>query len=162
MNLLRIALGTSNPDVRITIQHISINPTVSATISYQIVSNTEGIKQQELTIDGQQYAAWGNDDTIIYHIICARHNLQYVPYVEPEFYEEAFVYKNEQGEIVTQTIRKPNPSYIYPPVPTPTTTEPTTTETTTTEPTTTEPTTTEPTTTEPTTTEPTTTEPTTN
>jgi hypothetical protein len=129
MNLLRIALGTSNPDVRITIQHISINPTVSATISYQIVSNTEGIKQQELTIDGQQYAAWGNDDTIIYHIICARHNLQYVPYVEPEFYEEAFVYKNEQGEIVTETIRRPNPNYVPPPPPL-TPTEPAPTETT--------------------------------
>jgi len=126
MNLLRIALGTSNPDVTITIQHISINPTVSATICYQIVSNIEGIKQQELTIDGQQYAAWGNDDTIIYHIICARHNLQYVPYVEPKFYEEAFVYKNDQGELVRETIRKPNPNYVLP-TPTPTSTETATT-----------------------------------
>lgn len=112
MSLLRIILGTSNPDVRIAIQHISINPTVSATIKYQVVSNTEGIKDAEITIDGQQYAAWGTDDTIIYHVLCARHNLQYVPYVEPEFYEEAYVYKNDQGEVVTETIRKPNPNYV--------------------------------------------------
>jgi hypothetical protein len=114
MSLLRVILGTSNPDVRIALQYISINPTVSATIKYQIVSNTEGIKDYEITIDGQQYSAWGTDDTIIYHIICARHNLRYVPYVEPEFYEEVFVYKNNVGEIVSELIRKPNPNYVRP------------------------------------------------
>jgi hypothetical protein len=114
MSLLRIILGTSNPDVRIALQYISINPTVSATIKYQLVSNTEGIKDCEITIDGQQYSAWGADDTIVYHIICARHNLQFVPYVEPEFYEEAFVYKNDVGEIVSELIRKPNPNYVRP------------------------------------------------
>ena len=114
MSLLRIILGTSNPDVRIALQYININPTVSATIKYQLVSNTEGIKDCEITIDGLQYSAWGTDDTIVYHIICARHNLQFVPYVEPEFYEEAFVYKNDVGEIVSEMIRKPNPKYVRP------------------------------------------------
>lgn len=111
MSLLKLILGTSNPDVRIVLQHISINPTVGATINYQIVSNTEGISDRVITIDGQQYAVWGADDTIIYHIICARHNLQYVPYIEPEFYEEAFVYKNDKGEIECKTIKKPNPKF---------------------------------------------------
>jgi len=114
MSLLKIILGTSNPDVRIALQYININPTVSATIKYQLVSNTEGIKDCDITIDGLQYAAWGTDDTIVYHIICARHNLQFVPYVEPEFYEEAFVYKNELGEFVSEMIRKPNPKYVMP------------------------------------------------
>jgi hypothetical protein len=112
MSLLRTVLGTSVPGVKIAVQHISINPTISATINYQIVSNTEGIKDHAITIDGQQYAAWGTDDTIIYHIICARHNIEYVPYVEPEFYDEVFVFKNEQGEIVRETIRKSNPNYV--------------------------------------------------
>jgi len=114
MSLLKIILGTSNSDVRIALQHVNINPTVGATIKYQLISNIDGIKDYETIIEGQQYSVWGTDDTIIYHIICARHNLQYVPYVEPEFFEEAFVYKNELGEIVSETIRKPNPNYIVP------------------------------------------------
>ena len=124
MSLLRTVLGTSVPGVKIAVQHISINPTISATINYQIVSNTEGIKDHAITIDGPQYAAWGVDDTIIYHIICARHNMQYVQYVEPEFYDEAFVFKNEQGEIVREMIRKPNPNYVSPSTLTPAETTP--------------------------------------
>jgi hypothetical protein len=66
-------------------------------------------------MDGEQYACWGTDDTILYHILCARHNVQYKPYVEPEFYEEVVVWKDEEtGEVKSKMIQKPNPKYIPP------------------------------------------------
>jgi hypothetical protein len=110
--MLRLILGTSDAGVKIAVKSVSIHPTVSATINYQHISNTTGVTDYEFVIDGQQYGAWANDDTIIYHIICARHNLQYVPYVEPQYYNEAFIYKNAQGQFVTETIQKPNPYYV--------------------------------------------------
>jgi len=114
MSMLRVMLGTSAPGIRIAIKNIIINPTVSATINYQHISNTTGITDHEFVIDGQQYASWGTDDTLIFHIICARHNVQYVPYVEQQFYQEALIYKNAQGQFVTETIQKANPSYVPP------------------------------------------------
>ena len=110
----RLMLGTSTAGIRIAIKNISINPTVSATINYQHISNTTGVTDHEFVIDGQQYAAWGADDTLIFHIICGRHNVQYVPYVEQQYYQEALIYKNAQGEFVTETIQKANPSYVPP------------------------------------------------
>ena len=110
--MLRLILGTNNPNVRIDLQSISITPTKSATIKYQLISTSDGINDHTLIIDGQQYAVWGTDDTIIYNIICARHNLTYVPYVEPQFYEEVLVYKNEQGQFITENIQKQNPNYV--------------------------------------------------
>ena len=109
--MLKLILGTNDPNVRIDIQSISITPTQSATIKYTLIS-LSGLQPQEIVIDGEQYAQWGTDDTIIYHIVCARHKLEYVPYVEPQFYEEVFVYKNDQGLLVTENIQKPNPNYV--------------------------------------------------
>jgi hypothetical protein len=112
--MIRRIIGTSAAGVKIALQSISIDPTISATIHYQYISNTDGIKNYEFIIDGQQYREWGADDTIIYHIVCARHNLTYVPYVEPQYYDEVMVYKNPQGQFVTKTIQRQNPNYVTP------------------------------------------------
>lgn len=112
--MIRRILGTSAAGVKIVLQCINVDPTISATINYQYISVSEGIKNFEFVIEGEQYKEWGADDTIIYHIVCARHNLTYVPYIEPEYYDEVIVYKNPQGQFVTQTIQRKNPNYVAP------------------------------------------------
>jgi predicted HAD superfamily phosphohydrolase len=63
-------------------------------------------------MEGEQYSKWGVDDTILYHIICARHKLQYKPFVEPEFIDEAIVYRDEATrEMKCDHIKIPNPKY---------------------------------------------------
>ena len=63
-------------------------------------------------MDGEQYAQWGNDDTVIYHLLCARHKLQYKPFEEPEFFEEVNVWRDkETGEMKSKMIKRPNPKY---------------------------------------------------
>jgi len=37
----------------------------------------------------------GTDDTIIYHLLCLRHGLEYKPYKKPEFFEEVNVWRDE-------------------------------------------------------------------
>lgn len=111
--MLRCILRTYTEGVKIAIESISINPTISATIKYKYLKVNQPIENYEYVMDGEQYARWGNDDTILYHILCARHNVQYKPFVEPEFLEEIVVSKDEQtGEMKSEIIRKPNPKYV--------------------------------------------------
>jgi hypothetical protein len=110
--MLRLTLGTSSPTKQIILQSITVTPTKSATIKYTLISDNFPT-DNEYIMDGEQYARWGTDDTIIYHILCMRHGLTYQPYVEPEFFEEAIVWRNEEtGEIRSEIIRKPNPKYV--------------------------------------------------
>ncbi len=119
--MLKIILGTTEGP-RIDLQHISINPTVSATVRYVLIMPT-GNEHYEITIEGEQYALWGNDDTILFHLLCARHGLHYKPYEEPEFFEEVLVWKDEAtGEMKNKIVQYPNPKYVAPapePAPTP-------------------------------------------
>jgi hypothetical protein len=63
-------------------------------------------------VEGEQYKRWGSDDTIIFHLLCAKHKLRYKAYVEPEFFEEVMVSANQEtGEMKYETIRYPNPKY---------------------------------------------------
>jgi hypothetical protein len=63
-------------------------------------------------VEGEQYKRWGSDDTIIFHLLCAKHKLRYKPYVEPEFFEEVMVSANQEtGEMKYETIRYPNPKF---------------------------------------------------
>jgi len=49
----------------------------------------------------------GTDDTIIYHLLCLRHGLEYKPY------EEVNVWRDEAtGEIKSERMNKPNPNYV--------------------------------------------------
>ena len=110
--MLRLILGTATKGVKIALSEININPTISATIKYQVVSHDRGIVEHEYIMSGEQYSKWGTDDTIIYHIICAKHNLQYKPYIEPQTFTEAIIYKDEQtGEMLTKMVDVPNPRY---------------------------------------------------
>ena len=110
--MLKLILGTTTPFVKIALQEVNINPTISATIKYQVISNDRGIENNEYIMSGEQYSKWGTDDTLIYHIICAKHNLQYKPYIEPPTFTEAIIYKDEQtGEILTKVVEVPNPRY---------------------------------------------------
>ena len=110
---LKIKIGTENPDVYLYLESIFINPEKSATISYTV----KDIKRGQLTrynyeMDGEQYKKWGNDDTIIYHLLCIKHGYQYVPYVEPEFFEEVNVWRDEAtGEMKSEMIKRPNPLF---------------------------------------------------
>ena len=172
--MLNIILGTTTEGVKIAVQSIFIDPCKSATIKYKFITINKSVEQHEYIMDGEQYSRWGTDDTILYHILCARHNVQYRPFVEPEFLEEVIVWKDEAtNEIKSEVVKKSNPKYVSPstptpaeptptpaePTPTPTEPTPTPAEPTPAEPTPThpEPTPTEPT---PTPTEPTPTEPT--
>ena len=110
--MLRLILGTTTPGVKIALLEVNINPTVSATIKYQVVSHNKGIEDNEYIMCGEQYSKWGTDDTLIYHIICAKHNLQYKPYIEPPTFSEVIIYKDEQtGEMLNKTVEVPNPRY---------------------------------------------------
>ena len=105
-----LTLGTAEGAV-IHLKTIIVQPCVSATITYGLYMNGGS---QELThvVEGEQYKRWGNDDTIIYHLLCAKHKLHYKPYVEPEFFEEVMVSADEAtGEMKYETIRYPNPNY---------------------------------------------------
>ena len=108
---LFVILGTEE-GAKIHLQNISIDPCNSATITYKLITID---REEQLThvIKDEQYRRWGNDDTIIFHLLCARHGLQYKPYVEPEFFEEVMVWKDEDtGEIRKETIKYPNPKYV--------------------------------------------------
>ena len=110
--MLRLILGTTTKGVKIALSEININPTINATIKYQLISHDRGIIEHEYIMSGEQYSKWGTDDTIIYHIICAKHNLQYKPYIEPQTFSEAIIYKDEQtGEMLTKMVEVPNPRY---------------------------------------------------
>jgi hypothetical protein len=110
---LKIKIGTANPDVYLYLESIFINPEKSATISYTV----KDIKWGQLTrhtyeMDGEQYKKWGTDDTIIYHLLCIKHGYQYAPYVEPEFFDEVNVWRDEEtGEMKSELVKKPNPKY---------------------------------------------------
>ena len=111
--MLRKKIGTTNPDVYMYLESIYVNPEQSATIKYLV----KDLKREQITyytyeMDGEQYRRWGNDDTIIYHLLCLKHGYQYAPYVEPEFYEEVNVWRDEQtGEMKTEMVKRPNPKY---------------------------------------------------
>jgi hypothetical protein len=116
--MLMIFLGTLE-GARIDLQHISIEPCKSATIQYILINKNGESSNQTYKMEGEQYALWGNDDTILFHLLCTRHGLHYKPYEEPEFFEEVLVWKDEQtGEIKNKTVQYPNPKYIPPPPPT--------------------------------------------
>ena len=110
--MLRLILGTTTTGVKIALSEINITPTISGTINYQEVRHDKGIVEHEYIMSGEQYSKWGTDDTIIYHIICAKHNLQYKQYVEPSTFSEVIIYKDEQtGEMLSKTVEIPNPRY---------------------------------------------------
>jgi len=108
--MLMIVLGTIE-GAKIELLNISIVPCQSALITYKL--HTRGGEEKLThTIEGEQYKRWGNDDTIIYHLLCAKHNLHYKPYEEPEFFQELMVWRDEEtGEMKNEVIRYPNPNY---------------------------------------------------
>jgi hypothetical protein len=109
--MLYITLGSVEGAV-IHLKNISIEPCVSATIQYSLIYNEGGSKELTHIMEGEQYKRWGTDDTIIYHLLCAKHRLHYKPYEEPEFFEEVMVSKDEEtGEIKYETIKYRNPKY---------------------------------------------------
>jgi hypothetical protein len=106
-------IGTTTPNTYIDLQSIFVTPQKSASIKYAVIDDEHGSQQKSYEMDGEQYAMWGTDDTLIYHLLCARHNLQYKPYEEPEFFEEVVVWLDkETGEMKSKVVRKPNPNYI--------------------------------------------------
>lgn len=110
---LRIKIGTTTPNTYIDLQSIYITPEKSATIKYAVIDDAHGTQMHSYEMEGEQYAQWGNDDTLIYHLLCARHKLQYTPYEESEFFEEVNVWRDkETGEMKSEMIKKPNPKYI--------------------------------------------------
>lgn len=109
--MLYISLGSVEGAV-ILLNSISIEPCVSATIQYTLTNNDGSVKELTHIVEGEQYKQWGTDDTILYHILCAKHKLRYKPYEEPEFFEELMVSANQEtGEMNYETIRYPNPKY---------------------------------------------------
>ena len=109
-----IFLGTLE-GARITIHNITVIPCNSATITYTLIKQDWVEQKYSYKMEGEQYARWGNDDTIIYHLLCARHGLHYKPYEEPEFFEEVMVWKDETtGEFKSEMVKYPNPKYITP------------------------------------------------
>jgi hypothetical protein len=109
--MLYITLGSVEGAV-IFLKSISVEPCVSATIQYTLTNNDGSIKELTHIVEGEQYKKWGTDDTLIYHLLCAKHKLHYKPYVEPEFFEEIIVSADQEtSEMKYETIRYPNPKY---------------------------------------------------
>ena len=111
---LKIKIGTTNPNVYMYLESIYVTPEKSATIRYSVKDIIrEQITNYTYEMTGEQYARWGTDDTIIYHILCIRHGLEYKPYEEAEFFEEVNVWRDEAtGEIKSEKVKKPNPNYL--------------------------------------------------
>lgn len=108
--MLYITLGSVEGAV-IHLKSINVEPCVSATIQYTLINN-DGSKELTHIMEGEQYKKWGTDDTLIYHLLCAKHRLHYKPYEEPEFFEEVMVSANQEtGEMKYETIRYPNSKY---------------------------------------------------
>ena len=111
--MLKIKIGTTNPDVYLYLESIYITPEKSATINYTL----KDVKREQVTrytyeMNDEQYRKWGNDDTIIYHLLCVKHGLQYAPYTEPEFFEEVNVWRDQKtGEMKSEKVKVPNPNY---------------------------------------------------
>lgn len=111
--MLRKKIGTTNPDVYMYLETIYVTPEQSATIKYLV----KDLKREQVTnytyeMDGEQYRKWGNDDTIIYHLLCMKHGYQYAPYIEPEFFEEVNVWRDQEtGEMKSELVKRPNPKY---------------------------------------------------
>ena len=115
--MLKLVLGTTTDGVKIAIQSIFIDPCKSATIKYQFIKVNQFVENHDYIIHGEQYARWGTDDTILFHILCARHNVQYKQFEEPEFLEEVIVWKDETtNEIKSEVIQTPNPNYASRPL----------------------------------------------
>ena len=111
--MLRISIGTTTLNTYIDLQSIYITPEKSAAIKYAVIDYKNGTQMYSYEMDGEQYARWGNDDTIIYHLLCARHGLTYKPYEEPEFFEEVNVWRDEvTGEMKSEMVKRPNPKYV--------------------------------------------------
>jgi hypothetical protein len=109
--MLYIILGTVEGS-KIHIENISINPSTSAIITYKLITQS-GIEPFTHTLEGEAYTNWGNNNTTLFNLLCVKHGLQYVPYVEPELFNEVMVSKNEvTGEMMYETITYPNPDYI--------------------------------------------------
>jgi hypothetical protein len=109
--MLYTTLGSVEGSV-IHLKSISIEPCVSATIQYTLIDNQGGSKELTHIMEGEQYKKWGTDDTLIYHLLCAKHRLHFKPYEEPEFFEEIMVSANQEtGEMKYETIKYPNPKY---------------------------------------------------
>ena len=47
--MLKLILGTTTIGVKIAVREITITPTVSATIKYQVISRDRGIEEHEST-----------------------------------------------------------------------------------------------------------------
>jgi hypothetical protein len=108
--MLFTLLGTVE-GASIHIQYISIDPCNHAVINYKLITNS-GSEMLTHKIEGEQYKQWKDDDTILFHLLCAKHKLHYKPYEEPEFFEECMVSKDEEtGEMKYDMIRTPNPKY---------------------------------------------------
>jgi len=111
--MLRKKIGTTNPDVYMYLESIYVTPEQSATIKYLV----KDLKREQITyytyeMDGEQYKKWGNDDTIIYHLLCMKHGYQYKLYIEPEFFQEVNVWRDETtGEMKSEIVKRPNPKY---------------------------------------------------
>ena len=110
--MLRIRIGTTNPNVTLYLESIYVTPHESATIKYIVKTINKSMETYIYEMDGEQYKRWGTDDTIIYHLLCIKHGLQYLPWVEPEFFEEVNVWRDEAtGEMKTEMVKTPNPKY---------------------------------------------------
>jgi hypothetical protein len=108
--MLFTLLGTvEGPSIHI--EYISIDPCNYAFINYKLISKN-GTEILTHKIEGEQYKQWKDDDTILFHLLCAKHKLHYKPYEEPEFFEECMVSKDEKtGEMKYDMIKTPNPKY---------------------------------------------------
>lgn len=108
--MLFTLLGTvEGPSIHI--EYVSLDPCNHAIINYKLIAKG-GTEILSHKIEGEQYRQWKDDDTILFHLLCAKHKLHYKPYEEPEFFEECMVSKDEQtGEMKYDTIKTPNPKY---------------------------------------------------
>jgi hypothetical protein len=109
--MLYIILGTVEGS-KIHIENISVIQSTSATITYKLITQT-GIEPLTHVLEGQAYTNWVNDNTTLFNLLCVKHGLQYVPYVEPEFFQEVMVWRDEvTGAMMQEMITYPNPNYI--------------------------------------------------
>jgi hypothetical protein len=112
-------LGTTTDGILIEIHNIIIIPKTRAYINYRIINTSRtGMfpesHMMELIIEGEQYARWGTDDTILFHIICLKHNLEYKAYTPPPTVDKNIIFFDESGNINTETTQIPNPYHEDP------------------------------------------------
>ncbi len=106
-----VSFQTNDKNIIIHVASISIKPNLHAIIEYRLSYKAGGSDVYKITIEGDDYKRWSNDDRYLFIYIANLHNLQYVERIEPEYIDRIYCLPNEDGSFKNIVEKKKNPLY---------------------------------------------------